>query len=172
MLYHEDYLMYEHHPWGYGSVWPDFWPLNKCMSLSPIFHGPLIFPYISKTIWWMSVIILDNETVLHKLWPQNKYRSTWFCLISSEDYLMGEHHSWNIGSVWHKDWPHQVYVGQWPIFYGPVILLHILETIWWRNVVLGLMDQCDTKIDLLKYTLCGSVTYISWSIDFAFLSLS
>ena len=28
------------------------------------------------------------------------------------------------------------------------------------------MDQCDTKIDLLN--ICGSVTYISWSIDFAF----
>ena len=80
---------------------------------------------------------------------------------------MDEHHCWYIGSVWHKDWPHQGYAGQWPIFYGPVILLHILKTIWWRNVVLGIMDQCDTKIDLLKY-ICGSVTYISWSIDFAF----
>ena len=27
------------------------------------------------------------------------------------------------------------------------------------------MDQCDTKIDLIN--VCGSVTYISWSIDFA-----
>ena len=27
------------------------------------------------------------------------------------------------------------------------------------------MDQCDSKIDLVKYI--GSVTYISWSIDFA-----
>ena len=31
----------------YGSVWPDVWPQNKCMSLWPIFHGPLILPYIS-----------------------------------------------------------------------------------------------------------------------------
>ena len=55
------------------------------------------------------------------------------------------------GSVWHRDWPHQIYVGQWPIFYGPVILLHILRTIWWRNIEFGIMDQCDTKIDLVKY---------------------
>ena len=27
------------------------------------------------------------------------------------------------------------------------------------------MDQCDSKIDLVKYI--GSVTYISWSIDLA-----
>ena len=62
-----------------------------------------------------------------------------------QDYLMDEHHSWYNGSVWHIDWPYQVHVGQWPIFYGPVILLHILRTIWWRNVVLGIMDQCDFK---------------------------
>ena len=74
---------------------------------------------------------------------------------------MDEHHSWYNASVWHKDWPYQVYVGQWPIFYGPAILLHILKIIWWRNV-LGIMDQCDSKIDLLKY-----ISHISWSIDFA-----
>ena len=50
---------------------------------------------------------------------------------------MDEHQSWYNGSVWHIVWPDQVYVGQWPIFYGPAILLHILKTIWWRNVVLG-----------------------------------
>ena len=43
--------------------------------------------------------------------------------------------------MWHKDWP---------IFYGTVILLHVLKTFWWRNVVLGIMDQCHTKIDLVK----------------------
>ena len=99
----------------YGSVWPDIWPLNKCMPLWPIFHGPLIFPYISKTIWWMSAIFLDNETVWHKLWLQNKYRSTW------------------------------------PIFHGLVILLNIFKIIWWMNIIVGILDQCDTKTDLIKY---------------------
>ena len=64
---------------------------------------------------------------------------------------MNEHHNWYNGSVWHIDWPYQVYVGQWSIFYGPAILLHILKTIWWRNVVVGIMDQCDSMIDLVKY---------------------
>ena len=36
----------------------------------------------------------------------------------------------NNGSVWHVDSPYQVYIGQWPIFYGPVILTCILKTIW------------------------------------------
>ena len=37
------------------------------------------------------------------------------------------------------------------MFYGPVILLLIGKTISWRNIVFGIMDQCDTKIDLVKY---------------------
>ena len=68
---------------------------------------------------------------------------------------MDEHHRWYNGSVWHIHWPYQVYVGQWPIFYGPAILLHILKTIWWRTVVFGIMDQCDLKIDLVKYNYVG-----------------
>ena len=62
--------------WDYGSVWPDIWSQNKCMLLWPIFNGPVILPYVSKTIWWMSVIFSDNETGWPKLWPQNKDRST------------------------------------------------------------------------------------------------
>ena len=30
--------------WDYESVWPDVRPKNSCMSLWPIFHGPLILP--------------------------------------------------------------------------------------------------------------------------------
>ena len=43
----------------------------------PIFHGPLILSYIAKTIWCISVIFSDNETVWPKLWPQSKYKWTW-----------------------------------------------------------------------------------------------
>ena len=70
--------------------------------------------HISKTIWCMSVIFLDNETVWPKLWPQSKYKSTW------------------------------------PVFYGLVILLNIFKIIWWMNIIVGIMDQCDTYIDLTK----------------------
>ena len=48
---------------------------------------------------------------------------------------MDEHHSWYNGSVWHIDWLYQVYVGQWPIFYDPAILLHIKDY---------LMEKCCT----------------------------
>ena len=42
--------------WDNGSVWPDVWPQNRCRSMLPIFHGPVVLSYISKTIWCMSVI--------------------------------------------------------------------------------------------------------------------
>ena len=142
----------------------------------PIFHGPVTLSYISKTIWCMSVIFSDNETVWPKLWPQRKYVNMTYISWSSDfawylqDYLMDEHHSWYNGSVWDIHWPYQVYVGQWPIFYGPAILLHILKTIWWRNVVLGIMDHCDSKIDLVKYMWVSDLYFmVHW---FYLISLS
>ena len=34
--------------------------------------------------------------------------------------------TWDNGSVLHKDQPHKIYVGQWPIFHGPLILHFII----------------------------------------------
>ena len=42
------------------------------------------------------------------------------------------------------------YVGQWPIFHGPVILPYILKTIWWTNVIIEILDPCDAKIYQIK----------------------
>ena len=64
---------------------------------------------------------------------------------------MDECHIWDNRYVWHKDWPLKMFIGQWPIFLGQVILLNILKIVWWRNIILGIMDQCDTKIGLIKY---------------------
>ena len=59
--------------------------INVC-----VLYGPLILPYISKTIWWMGVIFSDNEKVWPKPWPQKNigqhdlyFMVSWFCLISS-----------------------------------------------------------------------------------------
>ena len=40
---------------------------------------------------------------------------------------MDEYYTWDTGSVWHKHWPETIYVGQWPIFHGPVILRYIFK---------------------------------------------
>ena len=47
----------------YWSVWSDIWSQSKCKSLWPIFHGPVILPYILKTIWCMYIILWDYELI-------------------------------------------------------------------------------------------------------------
>ena len=47
------------------------------INVGPIFHGPVILPYILKTNWCMNIIIWDYESVWPKVWSQNKYRSIW-----------------------------------------------------------------------------------------------
>ena len=57
--------------WDYESVWPKVWPQNKYRSLWPIFHGPVILPYILKTIWCMYIILWEYESVRPDIWPKN-----------------------------------------------------------------------------------------------------
>ena len=49
----------------------------KYRSLWPIFHGPVILPYILKTIWYMNTILWNYESVWPGVWPKNKCRSLW-----------------------------------------------------------------------------------------------
>ena len=87
-------------------------------------------------------------------------------VLSLEDYLMDKCHNWNIGSMWCKDLPHKMYVGQRPTFHGLVILSFILRNIWWMNVELEILIWCDINIERKLYK-CRPVTNISWSCDFA-----
>ena len=41
-----------------------------------IFHGPVILPYILKTIWWMKVI-LEIMNKCDKHWPHQIYLGHW-----------------------------------------------------------------------------------------------
>ena len=34
----------------------------RCWSAWPIFHSPIIFLYVLKTIWWINVIVWENES--------------------------------------------------------------------------------------------------------------
>ena len=63
--------------WDFESVWPEVWPKNKCRSLWWLFHGPVILPYILKTVWCMNIILWDYGSVWQDIWPQNKCRSLW-----------------------------------------------------------------------------------------------
>ena len=78
---------------------------------------------------------------------------------------MDECHTWYNGSVWHKDWLHKIHVGQWPIFHGSSDFALDLEDY--------LMDEGHTWYNgsVLHrdwpHKIYRSVTYISWSSDFA-----
>ena len=144
----------------HGDTWSNIsWPydIDLCVMKRRSAWRPVISPYILKTIWWINVKLLDNKSVRRNLWPKmNVSHSDLYFTISNfvlylEDYLIYEGHTWDIGSIWHKDWPHKIYVGLWPMFHGAVILLNIFKIIWWINITVGIMDQCDTKIDLIKY---------------------
>ena len=69
--------------WKLFSSWTSYFGImsqydtNKRRSLWPIFHGPVILPYILKTIWYMNTILWDYESVWPNVWPKYKCRSLW-----------------------------------------------------------------------------------------------
>ena len=52
--------------------------------------------------------------------------------------------------MWHKHWTETIYEGRWPIFHDPLILRYNLKTIWWTNVIIGILDPCDAHIYHIK----------------------
>ena len=139
----------------YWSVWSDIWPQSKCKSLWPIFHGPVILPYILKTIWCMYIVLWDYESV----WPRFDLRINvghcdlyfmvqWFCLVS-----------WRLFDVWT---PLFGIVNQYDptldskINVGHCDLYFIVKWFWvisWRlfdvwTSYFGIMGQYDPTFDL------------------------
>ena len=124
----------------------DLWVM-KWRSAWPIFHGPVILPYILKAIWCMYIILLEYESVWPDVWPQNKCKSLspifhgplilpcisktiwWMSVI-----ILGNE------TVWNKLWPQNKYRSSWPLFHNLVILLNIYRIIWWVNIIVGILD--------------------------------
>ena len=125
-------------------MWYKHWPEFMYICQWSIFHSPVILPYILKTICWTNAIIgiLEINVVLEILIQ---------CDTNIELKL------------------YNYYVSHWPIFHGPVILLYILKTIWWKNVIIGIVDPCDAKICQMKcmwvsdlYFMVQCFCLISW----------
>ena len=119
----------------------DLWVM-KWRSAWPIFHGPVILPYIRKTIWCMNIILWDYESVWPDVWPKNKCRSLWPIFYGPVilTYILKNVWCMNIllrdyESVWPDVWPKSKCRSLWPIFHGPVILPYILKTIWYMNTI-------------------------------------
>ena len=127
--------MGEYYTRDFGSVRHKFWPEFMYIGQWPIFHGPVILPYILNICWtnattWM-LVPCDAKTYLIKcMWVSNlHYMVQWFCHLKT---------IWWINVVLEiliqcdTNIELKLYIGQWPIRHGPVILPYILKTIWWN----------------------------------------
>ena len=127
---------------GIMSQWDPMFDLKIFAGHWPRFHGPVILPYILKTIQWLNIILWDYESVWRNIWTQNICRSLWpiFYGPLNLPYILKTVWSmniilWDYESVRHNIWPRNKCRWLWPIFHGPVILPYILNSIWWMNVI-------------------------------------
>ena len=163
--------------WRLFDVWKHTFRLwvnmtRHLRSLWPIFHGPMILPYILKTVWCMNILLRNYESVWPDVWPKNKCRSLWpmfngpviLPYILKTIWCMNII-LWDYESVWHDIWPQNKCRSLWPIFHGPVIL-----PISWRlfdiwTPYFGIMSQHDPMF-YLKIFVVHCDLY-SWFSDFA-----
>ena len=133
----------------------DLWVM-KWRSAWPIFHAPVILPYILKTIWCMNIILQDYEPVWPNMWPQNNCRSLWpifhgpviFYLISWRLMYMYEHHTSGLWVSMTQRWPQNKCRSLWPIFHDPVIFYLISWRLMYEHHTSGLwvsMTRCLTS---------------------------
>ena len=100
---------------GIMSQYDQMFDLKIFVGHWPIFHGPVILPYILKTICCMNIILWDYESVWHNIWPQNKCRSLWPIFHGPEilPYILktiGYMNTilWDYESVWPNVWPQNI----------------------------------------------------------------
>ena len=77
--------------------------------------------------------------------------------------FMNLHHTSDIGSVWHNEWPHNTSRSIWPIYHGSVILLNISNPIWCIYIILQVLVQYDTMGDfILLLGQCDLYFMVHW----------
>ena len=145
----------------------DLWVM-KPRSLWPIFRGPVILPYILKTIWCTTIILWDSAWPV--VWPQNKCRSLTYISWSTdfalyfEDYLIYEHHTLGLWVSMTRCSTLKKCRSLWPMFYGPVILplswrLFDVWTSYFR-IMSQYNPTFDLKINVGHYDLYFMVQWL------------
>ena len=140
--------------------------VTHTLTWNYIFHGPVILPYILKTILWKT-LKWDIGSMWCKDLPNEMYVGQWptfhgpvilFCFFSWR-LLLDECFTGLIVLVWYKLWSNILCrcPGLWPIFHGTVNLPYILNTIRWASLIL-----------LALWNIYGSLAYTSWFIGFDF----
>ena len=119
------------------------------------FHGPVILPYILKTIWCMNIILWDYESEWHDIWPQNKCKSLWpifhgpviLPYILKTIWYMNTI-LWDCKSVWPNVWP-KVFVAHCDLYF----MVEWFCLISWKlfsdwTSYFGIMSRYDPTCDL------------------------
>ena len=134
--------MCEHHYMGLWVGMTQVWPKNKCRSLWPIFHDPVVLPYILKIIWYINTILWDYESAWPHVWPQNKCRSLWPIIHGPVilPYILKS--NWYMNTI------------LWD--YDLCFIVH-----WFCLISLYLMDECHTF---------GKWVSVIWSRDLSFFN--
>ena len=146
----------------------DLWVM-KWRWVGPVFHGPVILPYILKTVWHMYIILSEYESVWPNIWPQNKCWSLWpifhgpvtvpytLKTVSCVNIII-----WNNESVWPDAWPQnkcRSNVGHCDLYFMVqwfCVISWRLFDVWTSS--LGIMGQYDQKFDL-KINVCHCDLY-------------
>ena len=123
-----------------------------------------------------------NGSVWHSLTLPSICRSVTYILWSSdfasylEEYLMEKRCTLDNGSVWLEDRPCKIYVGQWPIFHDPLILLHIIVRLelflyikkWHRRGVFEPLRALALVFQTIKFCFLYPSIYAEGFIVFSF----
>ena len=153
------------------NQWPDVWPQNKCRSLWPIFHGPVIWPYTLKVSWCMNILF----------WIMNQYDSTYDLKINvghCDLYFMVQWFcvtSWRLFDVWTSyfgimglydpTFDLKINVGLCDLYFMVQWFCLISLTIWCMSVIFSDNETVWPKLwPERKYV---NMTHISWTSNFA-----
>ena len=143
---------------GYESEWPKVIPQNKYRSLWPIFYGPLI----CVTSWrlfdvWISYFGIKGQYDLTFDLKINVgvcdlyFMVQWLCHISPRLFDAWVSY-FQIMRQCDPNFDLKVNISQHDLYFMVlVILLNVFKIIWWMNIIVGIMIQCDTYIDLTRY---------------------
>ena len=169
-------MIYEHHTLVFVISMTNVWPQNKCRSLWPIFHGPVILPYTLETICCMNTIFWDYESVWHNIWPQNKCRSLWpishgplilSYILKTIWYMNINTILWDYELVWPDVWP-KINVGHCDLY----VIVQWFCLISWKlfsswTSYFGTMSQYDPTSDL-KILICHCDLYfmVQWLLPY------
>ena len=147
----------------------DLWVMKQ-RSPWPIFHSPVILPYILMTIWCMNIILWDYKSVWLDIWPQNKCRSLlpvfqvqWFCLISWKLFAAWTLYFW-IMSQFDMTFDFKINVGHCDLYFMVQWFCGLswkLFDIWTRYF--GITSQYDPMFDLkINVVHCSLYFMVQW----------